>query len=244
MPNILTTRNYKLDKSKGNDVATVGISLAPVTKGGGRSMCPNAGTCAKFCLDGTGRNITGAAHAARIRRTQFWQRDPKGFVEAVSEEIRREQRKAEANGMTLAVRANILSDQALLALMLAKRHPDLQFYDYTKLPFSWARMRGNYHLTYSLDTHNHAEARRAMAQGVNVAVAFDVGRGGELPERWTLPGESHTRPVLDGDANDLRYHDPAGHIVGLRFKGSKDKRRAAVQAGFVFDPTIITTQAA
>ena len=30
---ILTTRNYKLDKSKGNDVATVGISLAPVTKG-------------------------------------------------------------------------------------------------------------------------------------------------------------------------------------------------------------------
>ena len=83
-----------------------------------------------------------------------------------------------------------------------------------------------------------------MAHGVNVAVAFDVGRGGELPQRWTLPGESHTRPVLDGDANDLRYLDPDGHIVGLRFKGSKDKRRAAVQAGFVFDPIIITTQAA
>ena len=39
--------------------------------------------------------------------------------------------------------------------------------------------------------------------------------------------------VIDGDTHDLRFTDPQGVIVGLRFKGTNARRAMGVANGFV-----------
>ena len=51
-----------------------------------------------------------------------------------------------------------------------------------------------------------------------MAVVFATRKGNDLPATWAAPwGDTYT--VVDGDAHDLRFLDPAGVIVGLRGKG-------------------------
>lgn len=96
------------------------------------------------------------------------------------------------------------------------------FYDYTKLDRNWAECkRLGYHLTFSFDGHDNKQnakiARNALANGVNVAAAFNIKRSQSLPTEWTWQGKK--RQVLDGDLSDFRVDDKqGGHIVGLRFK--------------------------
>src|SRR4029077_3397034 len=97
----------------------------------------------------------------------------------------------------------------------------------------------NYHLTFSLAENNDADADRAIAAGINVAV---VVRTPELARRSStayanlapLPATWNGRPMIDGDESDLRYLDetPAdgrGLYVGLRVKG----RAVHDRTGFV-----------
>lgn len=111
--------------------------------------------------------------------------------------------------------------------------PKVQFYDYTKIRRNWAECaRLGYHLTFSFDGWNNAAnlkiCRDALQAGVNVAAAFNLKRGQELPDyvdcsRFDfLPTDRMTGrvfAVLDGDLTDYRPSDvTGGHIVGLRFK--------------------------
>lgn len=99
---------------------------------------------------------------------------------------------------------------------------DVRFYDYTKVKHNWAECkRLGYHLTVSYDgADNIANAkivRDALFHGVNVAAAFNVKKGQDLPKSWML--QSTVRTVIDGDRSDYRPADShGGHIVGLRFK--------------------------
>ncbi len=111
--------------------------------------------------------------------------------------------------------------------------PRVVFYDYTKIKRNWAECaRLGYHLTCSFDgwdnKANLAICRDALRNGVNVAAAFNLKRGQDLPQYVDcarfgfLPTDSMTGrvfAVLDGDLTDFRPSDVAGgHIVGLRFK--------------------------
>jgi len=101
-----------------------------------------------------------------------------------------------------------------------------QFYDYTKnirraLAYAAGQYPANYHLTFSRSESNADDVARALLAGVNVAVVF----------RKALPATWGGRPVIDGDAHDLRFLDPRGVIVGLRAKG-RAKRDVS---GFVVD---------
>lgn len=107
-----------------------------------------------------------------------------------------------------------------LALLMASEFPDVQFYDYTKLPGSWKRTRVNYHLTFSHSGDNMESCVAALAHGVNVAVVFR----GELPETW------NGYRVINGDESDLRFLDDVGVIVGLKAKGTARKMEAG---GFI-----------
>ena len=111
--------------------------------------------------------------------------------------------------------------------------PSVTFYDYTKIRRNWAECRRiGYHLTFSFDgwenTANLKIARDALQNGVNVAAAFNLKKGQDLPDyvdcaRFDfLPSDKMTGRVFavyDGDLSDYRPADPTGgHIIGLRFK--------------------------
>jgi hypothetical protein len=114
-------------------------------------------------------------------------------------------------------------------------YPELliKLYDYTKNRHNWRECQAiGYHLTYSFDGWNNAKniklCKEALANGVNVAAAFNVKKGHKLPveinadkfnlrSKYTFTGG--VLPVVDGDLTDFRPSDPkAGVIIGLRFK--------------------------
>jgi hypothetical protein len=127
-------------------------------------------------------------------------------------------RKAKKLKLKLAIRLNGTSDLPWLGKLFSTEFPEVQFYDYSKLPKVWQRVRPNYHLTFSHSELNHDECERALGHGVNVAVVFDTARGEALPETWM------GRPVVDGDEHDLRFLDGyQSAIIGLRAKGPAKK---------------------
>lgn len=121
----------------------------------------------------------------------------------------------------------------------------LQFYDYTKVP-GRRGMPGfprNYDLTFSLsgEAANIEYAKEEIAKyNSRLAVVFLghkrkgehewttlLGRGEEYQRDLPLPKKFWGRPVFDGDRSDVRQHDPAGCVVGLRWKIPSGKRSGA-----------------
>jgi hypothetical protein len=110
--------------------------------------------------------------------------------------------------------------------------PVVVFYDYTKIRRNWAECkRLGYHLTFSFDGWNNAAnvklCRDALNAGVNVAAAFNLKRGQELPQYINAAAFFGQNPtfsgrvlyVQDGDLSDYRPGDTqGGSIIGLRFK--------------------------
>jgi len=102
---------------------------------------------------------------------------------------------------------------------LFREFREIDFFDYTKV---FARMQrylqlshaegswpSNYHLTFSAAANNHAQARKVLEQGGNVAVVFWP----HIPDSWW------GFPTIDGESHDARFLDSAGVIVGLKAKG-------------------------
>jgi hypothetical protein len=220
---VFTYENAKTVKGEALGVMTAIRYLAPSDESGQWDVCPNAGACRAVCLYTAGRGRFAQVKDARIRKTAWRMTDRAGHMAAAADEIRAAVKRAALHGMTLAVRMNGTSDLPGDALELARLFPDVQLYDYTKLPGSvWRYARGeypaNYHLTLSYDpeTVPASVCQQALSAGVNVAVVFSTRRGQPLPAmHWG-------RPVLDGDDHDLRFKDPCarpGFVVGLRAKG-------------------------
>jgi hypothetical protein len=92
--------------------------------------------------------------------------------------------------------------------------PDVQFYDYTKLPARFAReLPANYHLTLSNSeaSKSYAAKVRAAHRKHNASVV-SVASKDVYAAMLEMGG-------IDGDANDLRFLDPAGSMVWLKAKG-------------------------
>jgi hypothetical protein len=87
------------------------------------------------------------------------------------------------------------------------------FNDYTKLPIATGLVADNvYRCKSATELTTRDEFLNYAARGLNHAVPFDIPRDAPLPEYF------HGIPVVDGDVDDLRFLDPDGVIVGLRFK--------------------------
>ena len=122
-------------------------------------------------------------------------------------------------------------------------HSVTQFMDYTKRPVRSAERLGlldvpNYHLTFSLDERKISRMRadQWVERGHGVAVVVghagnDSSKGAKKIARAIVErGELWGLPVVDGDAHDLRFLDPAGpHYVILSAKGKALRDRS----GFV-----------
>jgi hypothetical protein len=179
--------------------------------------------CLEACLFTAGRaEYLPSIIEARVAKTVFLHENRALFLESVQADLRSLRNycikhSTRKTPMTPATRPNGTTDMAWLGMWIADNNPDIQVYDYTKLPKAWLRVRSNYHLTFSYSGHNLSDAIACLAHGVNVAVVFDTRKGRKLPESWN----GYT--VIDGDMHDLRFLDPKGVVVGLRAKGKARK---------------------
>lgn len=229
---LLTLSNTKTRKGEARGFVTFILHLAPGNLSGFQ-VCPGASRgCLASCLNTAGRGRFAQIQAARIAKTRRFFEDRAGFMLQLADDIRAAVRFANRRGLTLAIRLNGTSDIRWENIPagdfpnLMAMFPAITFYDYSKLA-NRRNLPPNYRLTFSRAEHNDAKVPDAIAAGHNVAVVFDTGKTADLPA--TFRG----LPVIDGDADDLRFLDPAGVVVGLRAKGSAkgDRSGFVVAAG-------------
>ena len=229
---LLTVNNPKLQKCIKQGVFAAVLHLAP-HKLSGRNICKWATPgCIAACLNFAGQGGIGTVtdgkgnlivanncQQVRIKRTKFFFDKNGLFMKMLDREIETHARRARKKGYRPAVRLNGTSD--LWWGDVAKQHPDVQFYDYTKDPQRCMRVRcegiTNYHVLYSRSETpgSHRNALRHLELGFDVAVVFE---GPELPDTW------HGFPVYNGDEHDVRFDSPGGMVCGLIPKGSLAKK--------------------
>lgn len=221
----LLTTNTKLAKSVPGYYIT-GLSLFP-----DKILCPYATpACEAGCIVKSGHaRVHPAVKQAYLNRRKWYYSDIDTFLQALHYEIGAEKRKAERKGLKLAVRLNVYSDIKWEALGIIERYPDVQFYDYTKIPLFNRVQAPNYHLTFSWSENifgqMHAISYLETKQ-TSVAVVF---ASPELPD--TFKGF----PVIDGDESDARWLDPKGVVIGLKYKKGDGNLEELIKAGFVID---------
>lgn len=214
-------RNAKTVKSdKLGEYSTAVLYLAPSDTVEGIDVCPMAklAGCREACLYSAGKGALSSVQAGRVRKTRWFRDDKEGFLTALDGDIGRHVERCAKLGVRPAVRLNGTSDILWETLGVPQRWPQVQFYDYTKIP--GRRVPANYHLTFSWSALLPPKVV-VKARNLNWAVVF---RGG-LPEVWG------GRRVIDGDKHDLRFQDPKGVIVGLKAKG----KARTDESGFVVD---------
>lgn len=229
----------KTVKGEAKGVLTGVLYLAPTTLSG-YQVCPNATDgCIAACLYTAGQGVYANVQKSRLNRTRWFFEDRASFMEVLVADIQRLVRKATKDGMIPAVRLNGTSDIAWEKMAVTvdgvqyrsvmEAFPGIAFYDYTKiLGRKLALSLPNYHLTFSLAENNDAFAQKALEEGYNVAVVMSAKRKEVKPATWG------GYPVVDGDEDDIRFHDPkGGHIVALFAKGKATRDKT----GFVRSTT-------
>lgn len=246
---MLLTTNAKLDKSSRAAAAYLlrGLTLAPHGLSG-HNVCPGSSVgCRASCnLWFAGQRVSPQARNAAVRDTRWFFRDPETFKEELHRDIIRVQRSAYRKGLTPLIRLNMASDLDWTSVIAA--HPDIQFFDYTKIrsrfrAYLAGTLPANYRLTFSRhEKHSETEIAGFLREGGNVAQVFDVlynpqwKKFGALPETVEIDGESF--PVIDGDVHDVRLPevDGTGVIVGLRLKGTNAAKSRARKSQFATAP--------
>jgi hypothetical protein len=227
---LLDESNAKTRKGTKRGYLTQILYLAPADRSGVNVCACASDGCKRACLTGSGHGAFGPTQIKRATKTWAMLLHRAEFVDRLARLIVNANKRARRARMGHAVRLNGTSDLPRLVDAVMSHHDiarlvdrgRIQFYDYTKIPEPWKRARAGYHLTFSLSEDNRSAAMDALAHGVNVAVAFDARNGttDQLPTTWQ--GYS----VISGDDTDLRFLDPsspAGFIVGLRIKRTKDR---------------------
>ncbi len=219
--------NAKTVKGQGRGYMTAILYLAPADESG-YEVCPMASAgCRKACLNKAGMGAFSTVQAARIAKTRLYFEDRAAFMAQLVSEVRAFIRKAIKLGLIPVVRLNGTSDIPWERVPVEGKanimelFPSVQFYDYTKR-HNRRNLPTNYHLTFSLAEDNDSRAAAAATNGANIAVVFRTDN---------FPTTFMGMPVVDGDADDLRFLDGRGVVVGLKAKGPAKKDTS----GFVRD---------
>lgn len=208
----LLTTNTKIEKSNASGVyESVIMQLAPSITSG-HNTCPmaKANGCAEGCIFYSGYGKFKNVQEGRIKKTKFLFEHRNEFIKQLHNELVNLKKRADKKNKIPVCRLNGFSDLSWHDVI--KQHPDIQFYDYTKVRKHWERARDikNYHVVFS---HGNAPTSlknsiEILKDGGNVAVVFK----NKLPAKW------NGYRVLNGDIDDLRFNDPAGYVVGLKEK--------------------------
>lgn len=232
--------NAKTIKGQQYGYMTGVLYLAPFNLSG-YQVCAMAhiAKCHEPCLNSAGRGAFNSVQQARIRKTKLFFEDRPAFFAELIPSIRSLIRKAHAAGLTPVCRLNGTSDirwenldfeyEGMHYDNIFAMFPDLQFYDYTKIPNrANAERIPNYDLTFSYSgvVGFQPYVQQAARDGYRIAVVFR--------NREDIPAEFLGTTCVDGDDSDLRHEDPHGVVVALYAKG-KAKRDTS---GFVVDPVV------
>ena len=205
-----------------------GIQYLAPYKISGVNVCASAGVakCHIGCLNTAGRGKFTSNQIARLRKTLFMQQYPKTYKILFRKEIDRLVRKAERMDMVPMVRPNGTSDIRYELFMsdVFKDYPNVQFYDYTKLPNRPLDIK-NYDLTFSYSGVKEYQplVKKALERNMRMAVVFR--------NKDNQPKTFMGRKVINGDKTDIRPYDKQGVIVALYAKGDAVKDTT----GFVVD---------
>lgn len=180
----------------------------------------------------------------RIKRTKLWANDRPAFCAQLVKEIRAFLKRAERKGLIPTVRLNGTSDiqweridigheLGIESQTIFEMFPDTIFYDYTKIAKRFKRtLPSNYHLSLSFSNASEkyaASCWEAHGQhGASLVMVYRTKADIANARMWFE--ECHVN-FVDGDANDLRFLDPAKSIVALKAKGTATKDKS----GFVLD---------
>jgi hypothetical protein len=212
--------NAKTVKGQALGFYTAILYLSPADISG-VNLCPLAklAGCEQACLASAGRGAFRSVFMARLRKTLFFLQYQSEFLDMLKLEISRLSRKF---GSQLLVRLNGTSDIRWELLGIPQAFPDVQFYDYTKLP-NRKGITANYDLTFSGSGVPEYQPImfKAKSQGMRIAMVFR--------SRESIPSSFDGMTVVDGDNSDIRHLDPQGVIVGLYAKGKAKTDRS----GFV-----------
>lgn len=224
-------------KTAKNEMPTWSLSLAQADTSG-FEVCPHRTRgCTQVCVGKAGlAGVFKTVSQSRIAKTRLFFEDRKTFVAQLIHELNRANKKCEKRGQIGLVRLNTFSDIAWESILDLTAFPSLRFYDYTKnIKRAFAAIgQSHRRVCYSLNEKSDmGKVRELLQRGGTVAVVFgDVlynpshGKIGPLPDTYLGV------PVVDGDATDDRYNDPHGVVVGLRLKGTIERKRAACDTGF------------
>lgn len=225
---LLTKNNFKTLKGEKFGYFTYILYMSPFTDNSqGVNLCPHASKgCAKACLftSGFGGMYQKVADGRR-NKTEWFLQDRTSFLQQLDKEITAIERRV-TNVERVCIRLNGTSDIRYEKLKIRdgknifELHPDIQFYDYTKNPKRFEiELPANYHLTFSRSETNEATGLRLLDKGISVAMVFK-----------TVPETYKGYRVINGDENDLRFLDPKGVVIGLKYKKSTGKGGELVNA--------------
>ena len=215
MPLLNYYSQTKMAKGEKFGYKTAILHLAPFDLSG-KNVCPKASEeCVAACLNTSGRGQMGSVQKARLDKTNLFWTNKNAFLWQLSREIEQLKKRAAKQGYKFAVRLNGTSDLAWHRMKvdgggtIHELHPDVQFYEYTKVLNYLNHDHKNLHVTFSDSGRNNADIAAAIRSGHNVAVVFKD----KLPKKYL------NKRVINGDEHDLRFKDPRGVIVGLVAKG-------------------------
>lgn len=204
------------------------IYLAPA-KMSGYEVCPmRSAECTKLCLNESGHNRidvhVNKINKSRIKKTKLFFENREFFMGWVIDEIKHAKLKAEKNGFKFSVRLNNTSDISPESFYIKDDEgnvknileifPDVQFYDYTKVPkrMLLKKKYPNYDLTFSYSGSNLEDCFKMLDNEIRVAMVFNE-----------VPKEYMGYKVVNGDLNDLRHYEAGNVIVGLKYKKVREK---------------------
>ena len=230
--------NTKIGKNKNELYYVHSLNLKPAeTEINGKKydLCPfRTQGCTNACVGKNGHFAmkNGSAYKAQVRRTTMYFTETEYFYKQLNAEITLIKIKAFSKKSIAVIRLNAYSDinhekqsKRFLGMSIYDIHSDVIFYDYTKDKKKTKNNKAkNYFLTYSHNEDTSIEETLSFLKiGINPAIVF------EAPIPKTYKGY----PVFDGDQDDNRFLDPKGHIIALKFKGSKAKLLKGIASGFV-----------
>ena len=234
------------------NIDTFVLYLAPHTMSGYNTCALATKDCIKGCLNSSGRagmEINSGNESniikARIKKTKMFYENRTFFFNWLIAEIKAAKALSEAKGNEFSVRLNGTSDINWNAYKIDGKtifqlFPNVQFYDYTKVPNRFNNIPENYHLTFSYTGYNWKDCKMVLDMGYNVAAVFDIYKTYNMLAKniKPLPTTYKGYKVIDGDITDYRPFDAKGTIVALRFKQIADKeiQSKVIKSKFVINP--------
>lgn len=226
--------NPKTAKSLASNYANYILHLAPADLSGYETCPKRTAGCTAACLNKAGRGgmfkkgeVTNVIQQARIRKTKAFFENRVAFMADLVKDIELAIKQSAKKGLVPVIRLNGTSDlsfekyaaerNGVTYRNIFEAFADIQFYDYTAVLGRKVSGITNYQLTFSAKESNDTDIQKAIEQGYNVAMVFDV-----------LPDNYMGLPVINADEHDLRFLDSklAGGrqvICGLKAKGPAKK---------------------